>query len=140
MRLILEPGPEPEVVAEALQWAEQALAALAALAESIRDRVLLVLGEAVANAVRHGRGTVEVTVVQGGSTLSVHVADEARALTASALHAATLPSERQTDGRGLVLIAALVDAWAVEDGALYVTFDTGAADADATDTSGLSSE
>lgn len=123
MRLTLEPGPEPEAVAEALRWAE---AATAGLPDAVRDRVLLALGEAVANAVRHGRGTVTVDITPGASSLCVRVADEARALTDGALRQATLPSDRQTNGRGLVLITALSDGWAVEHGVLTLTFDTGA--------------
>jgi signal transduction histidine kinase len=74
--------------------------------------VLLVLSELVANAVRHGRGPVDVRMSRPGDRLRIEVTDADPSRVAPSLSA---PGTR-TSGRGLVLVRELSARWGVSYG------------------------
>ena len=112
MRLVLP--STPEAVPEAVRFVE-AVAAEAAFPDEVAERMLLAVGEAVANSVEHGNGadaTREVKLEwlkeETGGWLSVE--DEGPGLTLDRLQNATLPENiLQTNGRGLFIINELTD-------------------------------
>ena len=104
MRLVLP--STPEAVPKAVRFAEAA-ASEAAFPDEVAERMLLAVGEAVANSVEHGKGaeaTREVTLEwqkeDSGGWLSVE--DEGPGLTLDRLQNATLPENAlQAGGRRL---------------------------------------
>lgn len=112
MRLVLP--SRPEAVPQAVRFAESA-AMDAAFPSEVVDRMLLAVGEAVANSVEHGNNadqdssiTLEWQRGSGGGWLSVE--DEGPGLTLDSLLNATLPKDvLQTGGRGLFIIKELSD-------------------------------
>ena len=87
-------------------------------------RVVLAVGEAVGNAVEHGRGTVTLSAgFDDAGTLRVSIADEGPGPKHGSLDAATLPAPDATEGRGLYILAELTDHVAVDaGGVLCLTF------------------
>ena len=112
MRLVLP--STPEAVPEAVRFAEAA-AREAGFPDEVSDRMLLAVGEAVANAVQHGNGNDSTRLVKlewlndgEGGWLSVE--DQGSGLTRDGLQNATLPTDAlQTGGRGLFIIKELTD-------------------------------
>ncbi|MES9537864.1 MULTISPECIES: ATP-binding protein [unclassified Actinomadura] len=76
--------------------------------EALLDDVELMTAEGVANAILHGSGLISVTIATDGRRLRVEVSDDGPA--------AADPSEppRLDHGRGLTVIDALADEWALE--------------------------
>lgn len=118
MRLVLP--STPEAVSQAVRFAETA-ATNAAFPNEVVDRMLLAVGEAVANSVEHGNRadhdcsvTLEWLGDLHGGWLSVE--DEGSGLTLDRLLGATLPKDAlQTGGRGLFIIRELSDNIKVEE-------------------------
>lgn len=110
-----------EAVAEALAYAED-LAAEMGFPQRLVDPILLALGEAVSNAVRHGNALdarKRVTVGCGWQEGRVvcFVEDEGEGIEASRLASAALPEEvLATSGRGLFIIHAVADRVWLESG------------------------
>ena len=112
MRLVLP--STPEAVPEAVRFAEAA-ATEAAFPDEVTDRMLLAVGEAVANSIEHGNGanpdrhiTLGWQKEDGGGWLSVE--DEGPGLTLGRLKNARLPENAlQAGGRGLFIIKELTD-------------------------------
>ena len=113
-------------IAEALTFVESETRQLGGVDPSLVDRVVLVAGEVLANAVEHG--TVEpgrrVRVAVGGTasavTLTIHGASDGIEL--HRFDDARLPRDvLATDGRGLFLVRSLADAIEAE-GAGGLTF------------------
>lgn len=101
--------PYPHQVAPARRWAVEQ-AGEAGLTDQDAAAVLeLLASELITNAVRHGEGTVDVTLVRDGATLRIAVTDGGRGLPAPGA-----PGEGSVTGRGLLLVAALSDTWGVE--------------------------
>ncbi len=76
--------------------------------EALLDDVELMTAEGVANAILHGSGLIGVTIATDGRRLRVEVSDDGPALAD--------PDEppRLDHGRGLTVIDALADEWALE--------------------------
>ena len=87
-------------------------------------RVVLAVGEAVGNAVEHGRGAVTLSARLGDDgAMRVSIADEGPGPEHESLEAPTLPTPEATEGRGLYILAELTDRVAVDaSGALSLTF------------------
>lgn len=125
-RLLLLPSV-PESVPRAVRFAES-VAEEAGLPGPLTDRLMLVAGEAVSNAITHGNRLDPLRHVRlawrsdgGGGWLSVE--DERKALTAADFDDPQLPDDAmQTSGRGLYIMAALADEIVVEDGVLALRF------------------
>jgi two-component sensor histidine kinase len=88
-------------------WAS--LGAAGATEADLADRIGLVTSELVTNAVVHARTDLEVRIQISGLEVYLEVADGTSALVARQR------SIEETGGRGLVLVAALTDAWGVAD-------------------------
>lgn len=93
------------------------------LDEELRERMLMVVGEAVANAAGHGNGfdpTRRVTLVLDidDSEVVMEVCDEGSGLCGTRLSEAQLPDDPlQAHGRGLYIIRELADrVWVVRGG------------------------
>ncbi len=93
------------------------------LSDEVREAMLLVVGEAVANAAGHGNGydaSKDVTVVcavEGGEA-RLCVEDEGEGLPPERLDGATLPDDPfQTSGRGMFIMTTVADrVWLEADG------------------------
>ncbi len=91
------------------------------LSEEITQHILLVIGEAVANAAGHGNEfdpekqvVVECTV--DGDEVRVCIQDEGAGISPDRLEHAALPDDlMQTSGRGLFIMKSLADRIWVED-------------------------
>ncbi len=112
MRLVLP--STPEAVPKAVRFAEAA-ASQAAFPDEVADRMLLAVGEAVANAVEHGNDAevtrnVKLEWQEEGSGGWLSVEDEGPGLTVERMQNAALPKNAfQTGGRGLFIIKELAD-------------------------------
>jgi anti-sigma regulatory factor (Ser/Thr protein kinase) len=86
----------------------------------LHDTAALLTSEVVTNAVVHGDGTVLVRARTGDGRLRVEVQDDGDG--APVLQDAARDAE---GGRGLALVAALADAWGVEEvtGGKFVWFE-----------------
>lgn len=118
---------EPASAAHAVHFAEE-VGRAAGLPEATVDRLVLAMGEAITNAIRHGndldpeRG-VEVTWEGDSSGGWLHVEDEGPGLDPDRLRDATLPDDpTQTNGRGLYLMRTLADGIEVEGARLGLWF------------------
>jgi anti-sigma regulatory factor (Ser/Thr protein kinase) len=91
------------------------------LPEGVVDRMLLVLGEAVSNAVEHGDApgtadTLEVSFDLDDGTVSFCVRDEGPGMKQESLDNASLPDDpMDMDGRGLYIIRETSDRVWLED-------------------------
>jgi anti-sigma regulatory factor (Ser/Thr protein kinase) len=72
------------------------------------DELLLVASELVTNAVRHGRGDIELRVDLSGPAVRLEVLDDGHA---SLEEAVTDPPALQEGGRGLPLVSAVSERW-----------------------------
>ena len=123
----LQLSSEPAAAAHAVHFAE-AVGREAGLPEATVDRLVLAMGEAITNAVRHGNDLdpsrrVEVGWDGDGTGGWLLVADEGPGLDPARFHNATLPDDpTQTSGRGLYLMRILSDAIAVEGACLRLWF------------------
>lgn len=93
------------------------------VAEAVQEALLLVTGEAVANAVRHGNQldptkSVTVECLKRDSELHLCVEDVGTGVPAERLEHAALPDDPlQTSGRGLFIMRSLADEiWLEESG------------------------
>ena len=112
----------PEASVEASKFIMEASETLG-LPDDVSQQLLLVVGEAVANAAQHGNGydaSREVLVECGveGPEVWLCVEDEGHGLSEEHLDQATLPEDvMQTRGRGLFIIKTLADrVWMEERG------------------------
>jgi serine/threonine-protein kinase RsbW len=118
---------EPVSAALAVRFAE-ALVREAALPPPTGDRLVLAMGEAITNAIRHGNALdpsrhVELVWSGDGSGVWVHVEDEGEGVDPVRLARAALPADpTQTNGRGLFLIRTLADRVEVEGACLRMWF------------------
>lgn len=119
----------PDAAGEASAFVLEAAEALG-LSEDLAQQLLLVVGEAVANAAHHGNGLdpgKEVVVECAAEEAEVRlcVEDEGAGLPDGHLEHAALPDDlMQTRGRGLFIMKTLADRiWTEEDGRrLCMTF------------------
>jgi anti-sigma regulatory factor (Ser/Thr protein kinase) len=89
---------------------------------AVLDDIELMTSEAIANAVLHGSGPIEVAVAAGAHRLLVEVRDAGPARSASPPSGAEAPMPCRPDpdrrgidhGRGLAVIDALAAEWALE--------------------------
>lgn len=117
----------PSSTAEAVHFVE-AIAEALHFPEATIDRLLLVTGEAVANAIEHGNSDDPERLVQlewtsegAGGWLAVE--DEGSGYDAERFEHARLPDNpMQSGGRGLYIIRLLTDGIAVEEGRLRLRF------------------
>lgn len=111
-----------DAITQAVQFAEEA-AREACFPEETSDRLVLSVGEAVANAIEHGNAleeerTVTVSWRIEGDGIWFGIQDEGAGIAHESIENATLPEDiLQTGGRGLYIIRELSDAFVVsEDG------------------------
>jgi anti-sigma regulatory factor (Ser/Thr protein kinase) len=118
----LAPGADARAVAAVLDGVERE-AREGGTPPSTVDRVVLVAGEAVANAVEHGAGEVTVQWIPAGSGGRLLVSEGGRGPGLDAVQGARLPeSTGATRGRGLFLIQQLSDRVDVGPDGLGVWF------------------
>ncbi|MFE0420537.1 ATP-binding protein [Streptomyces tendae] len=77
----------------------------------LADDVQLVVSELVANAIEHGFGRVALRIMEEMGSITVEVSDANRA--PARIRGAQLDDVR---GRGLAIVAALVQSWGVSEG------------------------
>ena len=111
---------EPSRVPEVRAFVASFLADVRAPVE-ISSEILLAVGEAAANATRHGRspeGRSEMRVYCAieGPSVSVTIADDGPGFDPEKVAAAELPDRFSSGGRGLYLMRALMDEVEVEPG------------------------
>ena len=109
--------PSPDAPA----WARRALREYLGdrVSEARRADAEVLVTELVSNAVRHGRGEVELRLDLDGSTLRGQVIDQGEGFEADV-------RERGIDevgGRGLSITASLSDRWGVFEGSSHVWFE-----------------
>lgn len=98
--------PSPENVAHARRITRTALAAWGV--QELADSAEMLVSELVTNALRYGRGPVDLTIALSGGSLRIAVADEGPAM--------PVPREAGDDaqnGRGLMIVEMLADSWEV---------------------------
>jgi anti-sigma regulatory factor (Ser/Thr protein kinase) len=83
----------------------------AAWPERVLDSALLVVSEAVTNALRHGSGPIELCVALGDGRIRLEVSDEGTELPRRRPAAG---DELGEGGRGLYLLDALTTGWGTE--------------------------
>lgn len=116
-------GADAGAIAAVLDLVERAARA-SGLAPRTVDRVVLVAGEALSNAVEHGDGEVTVEWVPAGSGGRLRVAQGSGGPGAGSISAARLPDEATaTRGRGLYLIQQLADRVEAAPDALTIWFE-----------------
>ncbi len=76
----------------------------------LADRLSLIASELVTNAIVHAGSDIEVRIVIDLRDVVLEVIDDA-----AGRPRPTGPSTSQTSGRGLILVAALADAWGVAE-------------------------
>lgn len=119
MHLVLR--SETQSIAKAVRFAEDA-ANEAGFPEETGDRMVLSVGEAVANSIEHGNSTnkdLEICLswVTEGKGGWLGIEDEGPGITEDDVHSAQLPGDLlQTGGRGLYIIRKLSDGFKVEKG------------------------
>jgi anti-sigma regulatory factor (Ser/Thr protein kinase) len=96
--------PVPTSPAAARRWLRARLDALGR--PQLADVALLLVSEAVTNAVLHARTAIEVDVQPLGNGIRVEVRDGSPRPPSRRRH-----SEAATTGRGLALVASLADDW-----------------------------
>jgi anti-sigma regulatory factor (Ser/Thr protein kinase) len=101
--------PTPLSARRAREFVWASLDAAGATETDLPDRIGLVTSELVTNAVVHARTDLEVRILISRPEVYVEVADATPSLVARQR------SIEETGGRGLVLVAALTDAWGVAD-------------------------
>lgn len=74
----------------------------------VTDAVMLVVSELITNAVRHGRGEVELRVHIDGDEVRVEVLDDGHAAVAAPLKP---PAPSSLGGRGLLLVREVSKRW-----------------------------
>ncbi|MDX1438685.1 MAG: ATP-binding protein [Rubricoccaceae bacterium] len=119
MRLVLY--SVADAITRAVQFAEK-VAEASSFPEEVGDRMVLSIGEAVANSIRHGNNsdsekkiTLTWSPEPGGGWLGVE--DEGAGISEEQIRRAVLPEDAyQTGGRGLFIIRELSDGFRVEDG------------------------
>ena len=117
MPYTLRPGADAQAIADVLDSIERE-AADAGLAPATVDRVVLVAGELLSNAVEHGDVGASVRWHSDGR---LEVEGQGGPWRSTLQHAA-LPSTEVTRGRGLFLIRSLADGVAVGTRSLTATF------------------
>ncbi len=100
----------PTSAPRARDWARSVLSDWG-LDEAAPD-TLLVLTELLANAVRHGRGPVDVVLSLHPDGVRVEVADTGP----GRVQRSADPAPRDTGGRGLLIVEALSAGWGVQYG------------------------
>ncbi len=104
----------PAAATEASVFVERAAGELG-LGDDVRERMLMVIGEAVDNAAGHGNGfdpTKRVTLVceRDAAEVRLRIEDEGQGLPEGGLDGAELPDDpMDTSGRGLFIITAMAD-------------------------------
>lgn len=83
------------------------------------EDVVLVVSELVTNAVRHGRGNVELRVAFDGERVKGEVRDEGGGFTRQR----RTPASGAAGGSGLSVVEQLASAWGVQDGSARVWFE-----------------
>ena len=106
MRARMQLTPEPDSARQARRFVGQTLAGWDG--PEARDAAVLLVDELVTNAIRHAQTPVDLALEVGDDALHVEVFDADPALPVRRDAAPT-----QTSGRGLLLVAALADAWGV---------------------------
>ena len=79
--------------------------------ERVLDAALLVVSEAVTNALRHGSGAIELCVAVGDGRIRLEVSDEGGGLPR---RRPTADDDLGEGGRGLYLLDALTTGWGTE--------------------------
>lgn len=77
--------------------------------DQLRGDALLLVSELVTNAVRHGRGRIDLRIGRGPTWLDIGVHDGGAAMPGPV----ELADPTQTTGRGLHLVEALAERWGV---------------------------
>jgi anti-sigma regulatory factor (Ser/Thr protein kinase) len=98
--------PHPQNVRHARRITRTALAAWGA--PDLIDSAETVVSELVTNALRYGRGPVDLTLALTGRTLRIAVSDEGTSLPVQ-----QSPGEDAQSGRGLSIVEMLADNWEV---------------------------
>ena len=88
------------------------------LSPSALDDVLLVVSELVTNAVRHGRGEVDLQIRFDGGRVTGHVSDEGDGF---ARRVGARPADR-VGHHGLRIVEQLSDDWGIRAGSAHVWF------------------
>lgn len=102
-------APDPHAVAPARRWTVEQAAAAGLTDDDAAAVLELLSSEVITNAVRHGDGEIVVNVVRDATTLRVAVTDAGDGRPAPGT-----PAESAVTGRGMLLVAALSEAWGVE--------------------------
>jgi anti-sigma regulatory factor (Ser/Thr protein kinase) len=88
------------------------------LGEEMLDDVQLVVSELVTNAVRHGRGDVDLRMALDGRRVSGSVSDEGRGFKRRRRQ----PDATRVGGHGLFIVAHVAEAWGMSDETTNVWF------------------
>ena len=91
------------------------------------DALLLTTTELVTNAVVHGEGDIRLTLGVRGDRVRGEVIDGGGGFE----HEIRERGPEDLDGRGLMLVAAVPDAWGVHEGTTHVWFELGVDNPDA---------
>jgi anti-sigma regulatory factor (Ser/Thr protein kinase) len=110
-RIRLSFPPAPESIGKARSAVDELLAAEPR--PELRDRLKLVVSELMANAVTHGAPGGQITL---GLTLHVLHAHVRVYNSGPPIELARFRRRRPDGGRGLTIVAALVDGWSIETG------------------------
>lgn len=105
--------------AKAPATAREAIAPLTSdLSGEARGDVQLLVSELAANAVRHGKGRIELRGERRRGRLRVEVVDEGEGFDPG-----ISPTRAGTGGRGLTIVEHLADRWGVWRGTTHVWFE-----------------
>ena len=113
------PGADADALAEALDRIGDDLRR-AGVPNEVANRVLIVVGELLANAAEHG--ATPVRFEWSAEARRVELSVEGPGPSAGAIRAATLPAAAATRGRGLFLVADLSDSLHGTPGRLALAF------------------
>lgn len=97
------------------------------IADADLASVMLIVSELVTNAVVHGEGAIALRLGQTGRRVVGEVVDEGVGFE----HELREHGTDDLNGRGLMLVASLVDRWGVHEGTTHVWFEFTAGIADA---------